>query len=228
MPSYISLMWALKGVWALFIFAYGACIGSLINVIVYRMPLGISIVTPASRCPKCSTKLSWRDNIPVLGWIALGGKCRYCKARISPEYPRVEAAVGLLFVLFFAVWYVLPADAWHWGINWGQMKPEWARNDALQTWPEFVIVLLLMGSLVAMTLVDAKTFTIPLPLTWFPALIGLGHAAHAAYLKWPLVKFMTRTPGEAWAIPTPGSIVGGMVFTDWRWIGVALGGLVGL
>jgi leader peptidase (prepilin peptidase)/N-methyltransferase len=221
MPTYEMLIWALKATWCLIVFAYGACVGSLINVIVYRMPRGLSIVTPPSRCPSCATRLSWRDNIPVLGWVLLRGRCRYCKARISGEYPIVEASVGLLFVLFYVIWYVLRPDTVVMGVHLGWIKPEWARNDALQTWPEFVILLLLLGSLTAMTLVDARTFTIPLPLTWFPAVVALGHVVHAAYLKWPMVKLMTRAPGEVWAIPTPG-------FFGWGWIGAGIGGILGL
>ena len=84
----------------IFAFAFGSCVGSLVNVLVYRLPLGISVVTPPSRCPSCSTQLTWRENIPVFGWIFLRGKCRFCKAKISAEYPLVEAFVGLLFVSF--------------------------------------------------------------------------------------------------------------------------------
>ena len=94
MPKYELLLWLLKAIWVLFVFAYGACLGSLTNVIVYRMPRGLSIVSPPSRCPKCDTRLSWRDNIPVFGWLLLRGKCRYCKNPISVEYPVVEAAMG--------------------------------------------------------------------------------------------------------------------------------------
>src|SRR5262245_3860085 len=128
-PRYVVLMWGLKAMWAVLIFAYGACLGSLINVIVYRLPLGISIVSPPSRCPKCSTRLSWRDNIPVFGWIFLRGKCRYCGNRISPEYPIVEAVVGLLFVGLFAYCYLVPSQsrAVFLGVDWVR---DWYRNDA--------------------------------------------------------------------------------------------------
>ena len=70
-----------------FLFAIGACIGSFLNVLVYRLPHGLSLTTPSSHCPNCKTPLAWRDNIPVFGWILLGGKCRYCKKPISPVYP---------------------------------------------------------------------------------------------------------------------------------------------
>ncbi len=223
MPTYQLLIWILKAIWLFFIFAYGACLGSLTNVIVYRMPLGLSIVSPPSRCPKCNTKLSWRDNIPVFGWLFLKGKCRYCKNPISAEYPIVEAAMGLLFVVFFVVWYLIPNQAVFLGIDWGEIKPTWAAMYPVEkTWPEFVVVLLLVGSLFAMTLVDAKTFTIPIVLTWVPAVIGvIAHPLHAAWLSRPSVVPPKSVAGWRWAIPTPGD-------ARWDWVGLCTGGMVGL
>jgi len=75
-------------------FAWGATLGSFINVVVYRVPRGISVVTGASRCPACGTPILPRDNLPVLGWVLLRGRCRVCGAAISPRYPLVEAACG--------------------------------------------------------------------------------------------------------------------------------------
>jgi leader peptidase (prepilin peptidase) / N-methyltransferase len=218
MQKHELLMLGLLAIWLLFVFAAGACIGSLTNVIVYRMPKGISVIWPPSRCPSCNTKLSWRDNIPILGWLFLRGRCRYCKGKISPEYPLVELSVALLFALFFVVWYMLPPGATAWGVNWGAMVPYWAANPPAQTWPTFVVVLTLLGSLVAMTLVDAKTFTIPLPIMWAPAIVALVvHPLHA--------KIVGGLPGRAgewlWAIPTPG-------FRDWPMIWASIGAVVGL
>lgn len=77
----------------------GLCIGSFLNVVIYRLPLGKSIVSPGSRCPKCSYELRWYDNVPVLSWAFLAGKCRQCRAPISVQYPIVELVTGVLFVL---------------------------------------------------------------------------------------------------------------------------------
>lgn len=83
--------------------ALGANIGSFLNVVVWRMPLGISIVHGDSRCPVCSTKIESRDNIPIFGWLGLGGRCRACHTDISPRYLRVEAITGSIFlILYFA------------------------------------------------------------------------------------------------------------------------------
>jgi leader peptidase (prepilin peptidase) / N-methyltransferase len=78
---------------------WGLCIGSFLNVCIYRLPSGTSIVFPASRCTTCGHALAWSDNIPVLSYLALRGRCRYCRAPISARYPIVEALTGLVFLL---------------------------------------------------------------------------------------------------------------------------------
>ena len=77
----------------------GLCIGSFLNVVIYRLPLGQSLVSPGSRCPKCSYVLRWYDNVPVVSWALLAGRCRQCRASISAQYPIVEIITALLFVL---------------------------------------------------------------------------------------------------------------------------------
>ena len=81
----------------IFIFLFGLIIGSFLNVCILRIPGGKSIVTPASACPKCGTPIRPYDNIPVISWLLLRGKCRKCKTSISPMYPIVELLTGLLF-----------------------------------------------------------------------------------------------------------------------------------
>ena len=81
-----------------FIFFFGIVIGSFLNVCILRIPEDFSIVAPASRCPRCQSLINWYDNVPVFGWLVLRGKCRACGAAISPMYPLVELATGLLFV----------------------------------------------------------------------------------------------------------------------------------
>jgi leader peptidase (prepilin peptidase) / N-methyltransferase len=76
-------------------FIFGACIGSFLNVCIYRIPAGLSIVHPASRCPQCKSPLPFYDNIPILSYLLLMGKCRKCKASIAIRYPFVEFLGGL-------------------------------------------------------------------------------------------------------------------------------------
>ena len=80
-------------------FLFGSCLGSFLNVCIWRMPLGESIVTAPSHCPKCGTPIRWFDNIPVVSYLALRGRCRSCKAPISPRYVIVETLTGILFAL---------------------------------------------------------------------------------------------------------------------------------
>jgi leader peptidase (prepilin peptidase)/N-methyltransferase len=82
---------------AIMAFVLGLCVGSFLNVCVHRLPLGLSLIRPPSRCPRCRTTIRARDNLPVLGWLLLGGKCRSCRELISPRYPIIELTVGLLF-----------------------------------------------------------------------------------------------------------------------------------
>jgi prepilin signal peptidase PulO-like enzyme (type II secretory pathway) len=98
---------------ALVIFVLGLCVGSFLNVCIHRIPIGLSVLHPRSRCPSCSTAIRARDNLPVLGWLILCGKCRHCRATISPRYPIVELTVGLLFAgPYFAGVALAPGDVW--------------------------------------------------------------------------------------------------------------------
>jgi len=85
----------------IFVFLIGITIGSFLNVCVYRLPLERSIVKGSSACPQCNARLTMVDLVPVVSYIALRGKCRHCGGRISPEYPIVESATGVLFVLLY-------------------------------------------------------------------------------------------------------------------------------
>ena len=82
-----------------FVGALGLVIGSFLNVCIYRLPRGESVVSPPSRCPSCGRELRWFENVPVLGYLLLGGRCRTCRTVVSPMYPIVEAGTALLFVL---------------------------------------------------------------------------------------------------------------------------------
>ena len=91
----------LIGILACFSFGLGACIASFLNVVIWRVPRGESIVSPPSHCPKCNAPIKWYQNIPILSWLALRGKCANCKAPISPRYILVEMLGGVLFLAAF-------------------------------------------------------------------------------------------------------------------------------
>ncbi|GMW02340.1 MAG: prepilin peptidase [Candidatus Hydrogenedentota bacterium] len=125
---------ALYAVLSMFAFVLGCMVGSFLNVCVYRLPRGLSVVKPRSRCPKCESSIVWYDNIPVLSWLVLGAKCRNCKNPISWQYPLVEAITGLLFFLVF-----------------------WKFEISIAT----PIYMVLAAALVLVTFVDLTDWTIP-------------------------------------------------------------------
>jgi leader peptidase (prepilin peptidase) / N-methyltransferase len=97
----------------LFFFLFGIVIGSFLNVCITRIPEGLSIVRPASRCPRCETPIKPYDNIPILSWFLLRGKCRSCALPISPMYPVIEFLTGAYFVLsYYAFGVTLPTFKW--------------------------------------------------------------------------------------------------------------------
>lgn len=95
---YLAVTYILAG-------ALGLSVGSFLNVVIYRVPLGISLAKPASHCPKCKQRIAWYDNIPVISYLILGGKCRNCKERISPRYTAVEIANAALWLLSVFFWW---------------------------------------------------------------------------------------------------------------------------
>lgn len=139
-----------------FLFAIGACVGSFLNVVVYRLPRGLSLIRPPSHCPNCQTPLAWYDNIPVLGWILLRGKCRYCHEKISPRYPIVEAVTGSLFVFYYIMFFIE-----------GFGPPEGI------DWPIYGAYMALIAGLLAASLIDAELFIIPAGIPWWLAAIGV-------------------------------------------------------
>ncbi|MEZ5951039.1 MAG: prepilin peptidase [Planctomycetaceae bacterium] len=99
MPDLLSLLATL--VFTLYVFAFGACFGSFLNVIVWRIPRGLPIAFARSHCPHCNTMIPGSDNIPIVGWLRLRGRCRFCRQQISMRYLVVETGVALLFAGLF-------------------------------------------------------------------------------------------------------------------------------
>lgn len=129
-----------------FIFIIGTVIGSFLNVCIYRMPREKSIVKPRSYCPGCRKHIAWFDNIPILSYILLKGKCRNCKKSISPRYIIVEILTGALLVLSYKVW----------GLS-----------------PLFVIYSTLFASLVVVTFIDFEFQIIPDEISYGGMALGL-------------------------------------------------------
>ncbi len=165
-------------VWLTFITITGANVGSFLNVVVYRLPAGISLVTPPSRCPHCEHQLSmWRmENVPIFGWLWLAGKCRKCKAPISIQYPLVELLTAILFGGSYILFYMV--DGWRPPM--GNLGFEFT-----DTYPLFIVYLVMIACLIAATLIDAKLYIIPLSITWVIALVGIVVLPAAATFDMP-------------------------------------------
>ncbi len=134
--------------WLLYFLAFiwGTIWGSFYNVCIYRIPNKISIAYPPSHCPVCGHKLKWYDNIPVISYIMLRGRCRYCGTKISPRYPLVEALTGLISILVL-----------------------WRASSIL----EYFIYFFLSGCLLVISFIDWDTFTIPDTISYSLLVIGL-------------------------------------------------------
>ncbi len=183
-----------------FLAAFGACVGSFCNVVIYRLPEGKSIVHPPSACPGCGQAIRWYDNIPILSWIILRARCRACGQPISIQYPLVE----LLTALLFAGWYGV---AYHSG-----WRPGFALLGPAETWPIFLAYLVLFTGLLIATLIDARYYVIPLTVMWIIA--GAGLVAHVG----------EALRGWTWYGPTTTP----RLAIDHPWLGAALGGMAGL
>ncbi len=207
--SLATLEFAGRAISTLFLFAFGACVGSFLNVVVYRLPAGLSVVTPPSRCPLCGGRLSWRENLPVIGWLLLRGKCKSCRAAISIQYPLIETLVGLLFAGLYLLYYVVPSDAPLAALT----LPWWKAQGFAASWPLFIATLLLLAGLLAATIIDARTFLIPAEITWTLAGVGL-----LAAIVQGLLPVLARAKNLEWPVELP----------LWMGVGAGTGGLIGL
>ena len=128
------------------IFIFGITIGSFLNVCIYRIPLGESIVAAPSHCMTCGRKLKWYDMVPVFSWLFLGGKCRNCKSKISVQYPIIEGVNGILYVMICAVN----------GLEWSS-----------------VIYCFMASALLVLSIIDWRTYEIPFGINVFLFVLGV-------------------------------------------------------
>jgi leader peptidase (prepilin peptidase) / N-methyltransferase len=172
-----------------FLFLLGAVVGSFLNVVIYRLPRGLSLVRPGSKCPNCDHPIRWYDNVPILGWSVLGGRCRDCGLAISVRYPLVELAIGLMFMAVGYADMIRPmqhadqlAAAQVAAANAGavagadQIKVPVVENQNLETgdyvWPVAFHILLLCA-LLAAVMIDVDGQRLPRQLITWPAAGGI-------------------------------------------------------
>lgn len=190
-------LWALEllakvllGGW---LFCLGACVGSFLNVVVYRLPRGMNLVHPGSHCPACGHAIRPRDNVPLLSWLLLGAKCRDCGAPISPRYYYVELVVGLAFLLLAVFAAFLPRHE-------GPIVAEFGRRlltarVAPEFWCGYGLHVVLLATLIAAALIDSDGFRTPWKL-FLPALL----AGLVMPMIWPEIRDLSALPGLA--LPT--------------------------
>jgi len=216
-------------------FVFGANVGSFLNVVAHRVPLGLSVVRPRSRCPTCRTPVRAVDNLPVVSWLLLRGRCRGCKGSISVRYPAVEAMVGLLAA--YVVYELVLRSS--------------APVDDASPWFHAGAAFLVTAAMTAAALIDVDHRILPdsitIPGMWLapvlaalvPALtLGQGLEAPTwAPAAWPVrlnaaavsVAGIAAGAGIVWALGVVGSKVFGkeaMGFGDVKYLGM-IGGCVG-
>ncbi|MBW4468270.1 MAG: prepilin peptidase [Pegethrix bostrychoides GSE-TBD4-15B] len=155
----------------LIVFLLGSAVGSFLNVVIYRVPAGLSILFPPSRCPQCLRPLKAYDNVPVLGWLWLKGRCRFCRSRIPVRYPLVEAATGLLFLWVYLAFDLSLLSLGYW---------------AFLSW------------LLALALIDLDTLTLPNSLTQSGLVIGLLFQAGQGWLMAESAGAASQLMGGIW------------------------------
>ncbi|HEX8289012.1 MAG TPA: prepilin peptidase [Pyrinomonadaceae bacterium] len=182
----------------LFVFAFGAIVGSFLNVVIHRVPNEESIVFPNSACPKCKTPIKAYDNIPILSWLILGGKCRNCKEKISARYPAVEFLTALLYVLVF------------WQIGFNAFLP---------------VSLIFVTAIVALIFIDAEHMILPnvitYPLLVFSLLVRLLFPLFLSAEYFSDTKFAPLTYFQnypSWLVSLIGAVLGGLVGGGFLWL----------
>lgn len=158
-------------IFAIFSFAIGACIASFLNVVIWRVPRGESIVSPPSHCPKCNTPIKGYQNIPILAWLALRGKCAHCKEPISPRYILIETLGGILFLATFLHYFLSVGASFADPYAWGLVIVYWI-------W----ISLMIVGSMI-----DYDLQLLPDFVTVGGMILGLVANGFFSFVYWPLI-----------------------------------------
>jgi leader peptidase (prepilin peptidase) / N-methyltransferase len=181
----------------IFVFAVGAAIGSFLNVVIHRVPREESVVMPNSACPNCKTAIKAYDNIPIISWLVLRGKCRNCKEPIAWRYPAVELLTGLVFLLTYS---------------------------QLGLSAIFPVALVFVSTMIALIFIDAEHMILPnvitYPLVAFALLVRVilplisGENYFSDILLWPL----SLLRGPEWLTSLAGAILGALVGGGSLWL----------
>jgi len=175
-------------IWIAFTFVFGCCIGSFLNVVIYRLPRDQSLVRPPSACPACGRYIRFYDNIPLISWLLLGAKCRDCKARISPRYFVIEFLTGLVFTGLFFLYFRTGLRA---GVG----------SFLHGGWFIYLISVIFCACLIAASAIDLELWVIPIPICWFITAAGLIGSALGVYvIEPPVIRCYALLPSASGAI----------------------------
>jgi len=159
-------------IWYVFVFVFGCCVGSFLNVVIYRLPRDKSLIRPPSFCPSCGRRIRFYDNIPLLSWLLLRGRCRYCREPISPRYFVIELLTGLVFLgLFYLYFYS----------NWRSGIVAFPKGG----WLIYLASLVLAGGLIAASAIDLEFWVIPISICYYVTGVGLLASSIAGYIIEP-------------------------------------------
>jgi len=153
------------------IFALGCCIGSFLNVVIYRLPREKSLVHPGSSCPHCGQAIRFYDNIPLVSWLVLRAKCRRCKGTISPRYFIVELLTGCVFLGLYLIYF-------HTNVRLS-LHPS---QDLNYGWFVYVVHIALLVACIAASGIDLELWIIPLSICWVATAAGVIGSAVGGYL----------------------------------------------
>ena len=181
----------------IFVFIFGAVIGSFLNVVIHRVPNEESIVFPNSACPKCGKAIAGYDNIPILSWLLLGGKCRNCKESIAIRYPAVELLTALGFVLVF----------WKFGLD-----------------PMLPVGLLFVAVTIALMFIDAEHMILPNVITYpffvfaFAVRLVFPIAFGTVFSDMTIAPIASMTEYPSWVISLVGAVLGALAGGGSLWL----------
>ncbi|MFZ3063426.1 MAG: prepilin peptidase [Actinomycetota bacterium] len=161
---YVFCYYEAMSIWmVIFLFVLGLSVGSFLNVVIYRLPRKESLITPPSSCPNCHIPIKWYDNIPVVSFIILRGRCRNCGQRISLRYPIVELFTGILFVFVFLKVVGVPSSTFD-----GPPPPSIGYQEIIR----LIAYLFFVSILVAIAYIDAEHQVIPNRIVYPSFVIG--------------------------------------------------------
>lgn len=180
-----------------FVFSMGCCVGSFLNVVIYRLPREKSLVFPGSACPACAKPIRFYDNIPLVSWLMLGAKCRNCKASVSPRYFVIELLTGVLFLGVFMAYF---------------------RAGIIKDMPDlmpvgivlYTVHIFLISALIASSAIDLELWIIPLSICWFVtglSVVGITAVGRALSQAGPLPDILPQAGVQTGALSV-GAVIG--------------------